>query len=163
MGQRWYPGAMSHDGGPVFERGVVPFSRTVTESDVELFADVTGDRAPMHVDAEYAARSEVGERIAHGALLLGWMSAAAARWCAEEGIAAVSYGYDRLRFIKPVRFGDTLTIRFTRLPEPGEGGGEADSGHKIFARVEACNQDDEVVAAAIHILWTIELRGTAEG
>ena len=57
----------------------VTFSKTVAESDVYLFAGITGDLAPNHVDAEYMKRSAYGRRIAHGALLVGYMSTASTR------------------------------------------------------------------------------------
>ena len=52
----------------------VSFSKTVGETDVYLFAGITGDLAPNHVDAVYMAKSSYGRRIAHGALLIGYMS-----------------------------------------------------------------------------------------
>jgi len=54
----------------------VSFSKTVGESDVYLFAGITGDLAPNHVDEEYMKRSSYGARIAHGARLIGYMSTA---------------------------------------------------------------------------------------
>src|SRR5262249_16277890 len=52
----------------------VSFSKTVGESDVYLFAGITGDLAPNHVNEQYMARSKYGKRIAHGALLIGYAS-----------------------------------------------------------------------------------------
>ncbi|EEF23361.1 hypothetical protein RCOM_2017100, partial [Ricinus communis] len=52
------------------------FSRTVGEADIQAFADVTGDTNPVHLDANYAATTSFGERIAHGMLSAGYISAA---------------------------------------------------------------------------------------
>jgi hypothetical protein len=51
----------------------VQFSKTVSESDVYLFAGVTGDLAPVHVNAQLMAKSAFGQRIAHGALLVVYL------------------------------------------------------------------------------------------
>lgn len=126
--------------------GAVEFSKTITEFDVYSFAGITGDFYPVHVNAEYAARQPVGERIAHGALLTGLMSATGAKWMLKEGIDGLSYGYDRLRFMRPVRFGDTITLNQAKISE-------SEDGSKITCRVEARNQHDELVGAAQHIIW----------
>jgi acyl dehydratase len=133
--------------------GALEFSKTVSESDVYLFAGITGDYSPVHIDAEYAARQPVGERVAHGILLLGLMSAAASQWARREGLDILSYGYDGVRFIKPVRFGDTITVAYAKDREDA-------SGRKYFSRVEAHNQRGELVGVAQHILW---ITGTGGG
>jgi len=63
--------------------GVVPgesvsFSKTLTETDLVLFAGITGDFDPIHVDEAYARTTPLGRRIAHGALVLGLCSTVAA-------------------------------------------------------------------------------------
>jgi 3-hydroxybutyryl-CoA dehydratase len=135
--------------GSLGERAdAVRFTKTLGEADVYLFAGVTGDFAPIHIDAGYAASTPVGERLAHGALLLGLMSAAATLWCREQELYTLSYGYDRLRFIRPVRLGDTITITYAREEERPE-------RRQVVARVEATNQRGEIVGAALHILWRL--------
>ncbi|WP_039777771.1 MaoC family dehydratase, partial [Nocardia cerradoensis] len=126
--------------------GPVYFTKTIGEFDVYTFAGITGDYYPVHIDAEYAAHHPVGERVAHGVLIMGLMSTAAGRWMVEKSIDGLSYGYDSVRFTAPVRFGDTISISY--LPENG-----TDDGHKIYSRVEARNQRGEVVAVARHIVW----------
>ncbi|HEY5333739.1 MAG TPA: MaoC/PaaZ C-terminal domain-containing protein [Solirubrobacterales bacterium] len=128
------------------EDRVLTYRKTVTEADVGLFAGVTGDFSPIHVDAQYAAEQPIKERLAHGVLILGLMSAAAARWCEREGVDALSYGYERVRFIRPVRLGETVTVSYRFLREESETG-------KIFAAVEAHRQDGTLVGATEHILW----------
>lgn len=122
------------------------FAKTITESDVGLFAGITGDFAPQHIDAEYMRHHPAGQRIAHGILTLGVASTAASELCKSEGVVAVSYGYDRLRFLRPVFLGDTVEARYT------VGEVDATTG-KFFAEVAVMNQRGEQVLAAIHILY----------
>ena len=87
---------------------VAELAKTVTEADVTLFAGVTGDFNPVHVDAEAAAQSRFGERIAHGMLSAGFISAVLGRRLPGTGSIYLSQS---LRFTKPVRIGDTVTAR----------------------------------------------------
>lgn len=82
--------------------------KTVTEADVVLFAGVTGDFNPVHVDAEAAARSRFGGRIAHGMLSAGLISAVIGMKLPGPGSIYLSQS---LRFTRPVRIGDTVTAR----------------------------------------------------
>lgn len=82
------------------------FSRTVTEADVMSFANVTGDFNPVHTDAEAAAKSRFGVRIAHGMLSAGYISATIAGHLPGPGSI---YLGQTLKFTAPVRFGDTVT------------------------------------------------------
>jgi len=116
-------------------------AKTVSETDVYLFAGITGDFSPNHVDEAYMAGSRYGRRIAHGALLVGFMSAATAKM--QIGRTA-SVGYDRVRFVGPVFFGDTITTEY-RISAVDEG------KRRVFADLTCRNQRDEVVAAATHI------------
>lgn len=80
------------------------FSKTVTESDVSLFAGVSGDLNPLHVDAEFGRKTRFGDRIAHGILACGFISAA----LTGLGIGHV-YVSQHVRFRRAVHLGDTLT------------------------------------------------------
>lgn len=130
----------------LLERGVTAvFRKTLAESDVYLFAGITGDFFRAHTDEEYMRTTCYGRRIAHGALIVGFMSAAAARLLDRVDVAAVSYGYDRIRFIAPVFFGDTIAVE-CRVT------GHDDTAGKIFTDVVVTNQDGTVIAAATHII-----------
>ena len=83
-------------------------AKTVTAADIALFARVTGDFNPVHVDAVAAAQSRFGERIAHGMLSAGFISAVIAMRLPGPGSIYLS---QTLRFTKPVRIGDTVTTR----------------------------------------------------
>ena len=79
---------------------------TIEEDDVELFADVTGDINPVHLDEEYAATTPFGQRVAHGMLAASMISAVIGTRLPGPG--AIYLGQE-LRFVAPVHFGDTLT------------------------------------------------------
>jgi acyl dehydratase len=81
--------------------------RTITEADIVLHAGQTGDFFPHHMDAEWAATHPIGQRIAHGTLIL---SIAVGMTAGDINPQAMSYGYDRIRFITPVFIGDTITV-----------------------------------------------------
>jgi acyl dehydratase len=126
------------------------FTRTVTERDLLLTAEITGDHDPLHVDADYAARTPYGRRIAHGALVLGLLSSTAST-IAHRAIAngaegvPVSLGYDRVRFLLPVFIGDTLTARY-RVESVDPVAGRSESA------CEVVNQDGATCLVARHIL-----------
>ena len=84
------------------------FGKTITEADVVLFAGVTGDFNPVHVNAEVAERSRFGGRIAHGMLGAGLISAVLGTRLPGPGCIYLSQS---LRFTAPVRIGDTVTAR----------------------------------------------------
>ncbi len=126
--------------------GAVEFTKTITEFDVYSFAGITGDFYPVHINAVYAAKQPVGERVAHGSLIIGLMSTAGGLWMLKNGIDGLSRGYDRVRFVRPVRFGDTITLAQAKVDQ-------SQDGRRIDCRVEARNQDGEVVAVAQHLIW----------
>ncbi|MFQ6018481.1 MAG: MaoC family dehydratase [Kiloniellaceae bacterium] len=128
----------------------VTFAKTVGESDVYLFAGITGDFSGNHVNEEYMKRSAFGRRIAHGALLVGFMSTTSSLMIADverRNIAdtPVSLGYDRVRFIKPVFINDTVTLTYTISDVDLE-------KRRTRAKIEVVNQDNELVATAEHIM-----------
>jgi 3-hydroxybutyryl-CoA dehydratase len=128
----------------------VRFSKTVSESDVYLFAGITGDLAPNHVDEEFMRHTRYGRRIAHGALLIGLMSTASTMMVERHGgldgdETPVSLGYDRIRFTAPVFLGDTITVTYTIA--------EIDPvRRRSRSAIEVTNQKGETVAVAEHLL-----------
>ena len=128
----------------------VRFSKTVSESDVYLFAGITGDFSGNHVNDEFMRTSMFGKRIAHGALMIGYMSTCSTMMIdrsLEKGIDStpVSLGYDRVRFVAPVFFSDTITVSYTIAEVDPE-------RRRTRAKIEVTNQRNETVAAAEHIL-----------
>jgi len=92
---------------------IVTHGRTVTEADVANFAGVTGDINPLHMDEEYARKTRFGRRVPHGQLIFVLALGLAERVIApllHESIIAF-YGVDKMRFIKPVFVGDTITLK----------------------------------------------------
>ncbi len=83
------------------------FSRTISESDVRLFADVTGDDNPIHIDPEHAAATRFGKPIVHGVLLLGIISKVLGRDFPGPGSIAVSIS---AKFLRPVPVGSEIRI-----------------------------------------------------
>src|SRR5262249_3235353 len=96
----------------------VEFSKTIGETDIYLFAGITGDLSPNHVNEHVMSQSKYKRRVAHGALLVGFMSTGSTRIIEKFGgsalgkATAVSLGYDRIRFVAPVFIGDTITVRY---------------------------------------------------
>ena len=84
------------------------FSKTISESDVYLYAGITGDFNPAHVDEEYARNTFFKGRIVHGMLTGGFISTVIASQLPGPGTIYIS---QQLKFLAPVRIGDTLTAR----------------------------------------------------
>jgi 3-hydroxybutyryl-CoA dehydratase len=84
------------------------FSKTVTETDVYLYAGITGDFNPAHVDEEYARKTYFGTRIAHGMLSAGFISAVLGTRLPGPGAI---YLRQELTFLGAVKIGDTITAR----------------------------------------------------
>jgi acyl dehydratase len=126
------------------------FSKTITERDLLLTAEITGDHDPLHVDEAYAATTAYERRIAHGCLVLGLLSSTASA-IAHRAIAngavgvPVSLGYDRVRFLRPVFIGDTLTATY-RVEQADAAAGRSESACTVT------NQDGETCLVARHIL-----------
>jgi acyl dehydratase len=120
--------------------------RTITETDIVLHAGQTGDFFPHHVDAEWCATQPFGQRVAHGTLVF---AVAVGMTATEINQRAFSYGYDRLRFVKPVFIGDTLRCRVTIADKRDHK--RPDLG-MVVERLEATNQRGETVLACDHLL-----------
>ena len=89
------------------------FTKTIAETDAVLFAGITGDHYPLHLDEEFARKTRFKTRIAHGAMLVGFISTVMARINAHlPPPGGVSTRYD-IRFVAPVLFGDTITTTLT--------------------------------------------------
>ncbi len=121
--------------------------RTITEADVVLHAGQTGDFYPHHMDAEWCKTQDFKQRIAHGTLIF---SVAVGQTAGEINPEAFSYGYDRLRFIRPVFLGDTIAARCT-VKEKRDDAKRPHFG-VVVELVEALNQRGETVLAAEHLL-----------
>ena len=128
----------------------VTFAKTVGETDVYMFAGITGDFSGNHVNEEFMKKSKYGRRIAHGALLVGYMSTASTLMIERslsKGIDStpVALGYDRVRFLAPVFLGDTVTVTYSIKDIDGE-------RRRTRAQVDVHNQAGVLVAVAEHLL-----------
>jgi 3-hydroxybutyryl-CoA dehydratase len=86
------------------------FAKTITEADIVMFAGVSGDNNAIHINEEFAASTPFGGRIAHGFLTASTISAAIANRMPGPGTVYVS---QQMRFVGPVRPGDTVTAEVT--------------------------------------------------
>ena len=110
-------------------------SRTISEAHIVAFAGLTGDMNPIHVDAEYAAKSMFGERIAHGMLVAGLISAVIGTEL--PGPDSIYLGQE-LKFTAPVKIGDTVTVTATVTDK-------RDDKRIIKLQTTATNQRGEMV------------------
>ena len=86
------------------------YRKTITETDLVLFAGLTGDNNPMHIDEEFASQTRFGGRIIHGMLTASFLSSVIGMKMPGPGCI---YMGQNLRFLKPVHIGDTVTARAT--------------------------------------------------
>jgi acyl dehydratase len=120
--------------------------RTVTETDIVIHAGQSGDFFPHHMDEEWCKTQPFKKRIAHGTLIFAIAVGLSANHINE---VAMTYGYERLRFTKPVFIGDTIKVTLTikdkkeyKKPEYG----------LVTELVECFNQHNELVMVCEHIL-----------
>ena len=120
---------------------IVTAGRTITEGDIGRFAGLTGDYNQIHTDAEYAAATMFGERIAHGLLVLSIASGLAVQTGMIEGTVLAFRELD-WKFSRSVMIGDTVHVRLEveetkALPRLG--------GGSVTMKVTVLNQRDEIV------------------
>ncbi len=111
------------------------FAKTITEGDVVQYAGITGDFNPIHIDAEYARQSMFKERVAHGMLVSGLISAVLGTQL--PGPNSIYLGQE-LKFTAPVKIGDTVTAVVTVT-------GKRDDKRIITLKTTVSNQRGEVV------------------
>ena len=130
--------------------------RTITETDIVVHAGQTGDFFPHHMDAEWAATQSIGRRIAHGTLVL---SIAVGMTAGDINPQAMSYGYDRIRFIKPVFIGDTITVSAS-IATTSDHVTRPDELGYVHELVTVTNQRAETVLVLTH-LYLVNKRGAS--
>lgn len=113
--------------------------KLIGADDLMGFATITGDDHPNHTDQAYAEAQGLGGCVAQGSMLVGLIAGASCRFLAAAGRPAVSYGYDRVRFLNPVHIGDRLTITFKIS-------GCDPVKNNVFGDAELVNQDGKLVA-----------------
>jgi acyl dehydratase len=128
--------------------------RTITEADIVLHAGQTGDFYPHHMDKEWCAAQPFKERIAHGTLVF---SVAVGLTAGEINPRAMTYGYDRLRFLKPIFIGDTIVSAVTVAEKRDH---KRPTHGIVVEKLEVANQRGETVMVCEHLLL-VERRGAA--
>jgi len=120
--------------------------RTITETDIVIHAGQSGDFFPHHMDEEWCKTQPFKKRIAHGTLIFTVAIGLTADLVNE---VSMTYGYERMRFIKPVFIADTIHVTVTVTEKkdhkkPGFG--------LVTEKVETFNQHQELVMVCEHIL-----------
>jgi acyl dehydratase len=131
--------------------------RTITEADIVLHAGQTGDFFPHHMDAEWAATQPIGQRIAHGTLIL---SIAVGMTAGDINPQSMSYGYDRIRFIKPVFIGDTITVT-AEITEKNDHAKQPERYGYVHELVTVINQRGETPLVLTHLYLVNKRASTA--
>jgi 3-hydroxybutyryl-CoA dehydratase len=126
------------------------FSRTVAESDIYLYAGLTGDYSPNHMNEAEMRKTAYGKRMARGAMLVGFMSTTSTMVAERAGRVGapetpVSLGYDRIRFLAPVFIGDTITVTYTIARIDLQ-------KRRAYSEVTVVNDRAQTVAVGQHIL-----------
>ena len=133
----------------------VSLEKHVTAATIRAFAELSGDFSPNHVDEAAMAESPYGRVIAHGAMMVAYMS-----HCSTEIVervsgvrdkeTPVSLGYDRIRYLKPVFAGDRLKLEYTVR--------DVDTlRRRTVSEIRIVNQDGELVCVGEHILkWVAQ-------
>jgi len=132
------------------------FTKTVSEADVTLFAGISGDFNPLHVNEEYARKSRFGRRIAHGLFSAGLISSVLGMQLPGPGAI---YLKQDLKFLAPVFIGDTITARVEVLSY-------REDKHIVTLQTDCVNQHGEKVVTGEAVLmmdttWQAQQNGYA--
>jgi len=114
-------------------------TKTITESDIELFARATGDFNPVHLDQAYAEKTSFRGRIAHGLLSVGLLSASLGNTLPGHGTIYLS---QEVKFLAPVKIGDTITARVEVMELTPE-------KNRVKFRTTCMNQEGKIVVDGV--------------
>ncbi len=109
--------------------------RTVTETDIVMFAGLSGDYNPLHTNEEHCKRTQFGTRIAHGPLVYAIAAGLLFQLHLYDDTLIAFLGFENLRFTKPVKAGDTIHARI-----------------KVLDKRETSNADRGVMRRELHVL-----------
>jgi acyl dehydratase len=118
-------------------------SRTVGEADVNLFAGLTGDLSELHTSEAFARQTEFGGRIAHGMLNLSLAHGLVTRTGHLAGSGVALLGWNNVKFLAPVRLGDTVHARWTTI-DKRESRSRPEMG-VVVDRIELHNQNEQLI------------------
>lgn len=133
-------------------------SRTITDEDIAAFAELSGDRNPLHLDDDFARAGPFGARVAHGVLTIAIATGLMFERPADGKTRLLAfYGMDRVRWVRPVFVGDVLSAHGEIVEVERRG---PDRG-VVTAHVEIINQEGATVASVQ--ARTLNSRAVAEG
>ena len=115
---------------------------TITENDIQRFAEVSGDYNPLHMNEEFAAKTVFGRRIAHGALTASYISGILGNNLPGPG--AIFIGLS-MRFKRPVHIGDTVTVR-------AEVAEKQDRGNRVTLKVDCTVDGKRVITGEAEVV-----------
>ncbi len=110
-------------------------ARTVTETDIVMFAGLSGDYNPLHTNEEFCKQTQFGTRIAHGPLVYAIAAGLLFQLHLYDDTLIAFLGFENLRFTKPVKSGDTIHARI-----------------KVLDKRETSNPDRGVMRRELHVL-----------
>ncbi|MEE2745521.1 MAG: MaoC/PaaZ C-terminal domain-containing protein [Pseudomonadota bacterium] len=121
-------------------------ARTITEADIVNFAGISGDYNPLHIDEEFCKNTQFGTRIAHGPLVYSIAAGLLFQLHLYDDTLIAFLGFDSLKFLLPVKIGDTIRVRIEVLEKRETS--KSDRG--IMKRLlQVLNQKDEVVQEGV--------------
>ena len=136
------------------ETGVSPWI-LISQEDINTFADVTGDHQFIHVDPEAAKATPFGGTVAHGFLTLSLLSqmASHAMLVPDSVKMGVNYGFERVRFVAPVRSGKRVRGRFTLARLDEKNPGQFQFVHNVVVEIEG-EDKPALIADWIGLIFT---------
>ncbi|WP_067724477.1 MaoC family dehydratase [Oceanobacillus damuensis] len=137
--------AMFFDDFKVGDKFTSP-ARTVTETDIVMFAGLSGDYNPLHTDSEFCKKTIFGEKIAHGLLGLSILTGLSTRLGIFDGSAIAFLGINDWKFKKPILVNDTIHFEMEVIEKRET---SKDDRGIIFREFKLINQKDEVVQSGV--------------
>ena len=117
--------------------------RTISEADNQQFCDMTMNQQPLHLDAEFAADTQFGERIVNGIYTMA-LAVGLSIPDTTDGTIAANLSYDNVEHPQPVYHGDTISVQSTVIDKRETSDGERGV---VTMQVEVCNGDDDLVCS----------------
>lgn len=121
-------------------------ARTITEADIVMFAGLSGDYNPLHMDEEYCRQTQFGSRIAHGPLVYAIAAGLLFQLHLYDDTLIAFLGFDSLKFTKPVKPGDTIHARINVLEKRETSNPERGV---MKRQLQVINQRGEIVQEAV--------------
>lgn len=131
--------------------------RTISQADIAAFAELTGDRTPIHLDEEFCRNGPFGRPIAHGIMGAALMSGLKSQLHLYDVSSIAALGWDSLRYQKPLLAGDTVHARATYLEKRLSASNPLRG--IVREQVELVNQHGEIVSDGVFAIMLRRDRG----